>query len=167
MSKINLLRKISIKDEESEQLLEERANKLYVTIKNMIKNDIKEIFKPKKENELSENQLKIANKFEKRKLFWKIIFLSIALFTFHLIIIFEINGIIHSIQEELIGSIKSYFTKKNKKSIVDFYQNFNKLNKMLPDYSIFYISSILSDYLNQCLGYILLTFFSLCFNFFT
>ena len=162
-----VLNKISIKDEESDYLLEERANKLYDIIKNMNKNYIKEILRPKKENELSENQLKRANDLGKRKLFWIIIFLSIALFTFHLISIFVINGVIHSIQEELIASIRSYFTKKNRKSTDDFYQNFNKLKKMFPDYSLFYISSILSGYLSQCLGYILLTLFSLFINFFT
>ena len=124
-----VLNKISIKDEESDYLLEERANKLYDIIKNMNKNYIKEILRPKKENELSENQLKRANDLGKRRLFWIIIFLSIALFTFHLISIFVINGVIHSIQEELIASIRLYFTKKNRKSTDDFYQNFNKLKK--------------------------------------
>ena len=71
-------------------MLEERANKLYDIIKNMNKNYIKEILRLKKENELSENQLKRANDLGKRKLFWIIIFLSIALFTFHLISIFVI-----------------------------------------------------------------------------
>ena len=162
-----ILGRISTNDEESELLLEEGINKLYNSFKSMKEDEFKEIFHPKKEKEISDDQQKKANDFGKRKLYLLILFLSIALYTFHLVSIYEINGIIHSIQDELISSVKSFLTKKNRKSNDDFYQNFNKLNRIFPDYSIFYISSILSDSLSQCLGYAFLTIFSIFVNFLT
>ena len=163
----SILARILINDEETELLINERTNRLYDSIKNMEKDDIKEMFKPKKENEISEEQLKKANEFGKRKLYFIILFLSIILFTFHLVSIYEINGIIHSIQDELIASVKSFLTKKDREATDDFYQNFNKLNRIFPNYSIFYISSLFSGYLSQCLDYIFITIFSLCINFLT
>lgn len=157
-----------VNEEETRMLLEESKNKFIENIHEINENNVKEIFEgEKKDKEFEEDELLKAEKLGKRKLFWIIILLSIGLFTFHLISIFEINEIIFSIQEELIASIKSYIKKKDREPKDDFYQNFNKINKIFPDYSMFYISSILSDYLNQCFGYITINVLSLCINFLT
>jgi len=157
-----------VNEEETTMLLEESKKKFIENIREINENDVKEIFEgEKKEKELKENLLLKAENLGKRKLFWIIILLSLGLFTFHLISIFEINNITFAIQEELIASIKSYIKKKDREPKDDFYQNFNRINKIFPDYSMFYISSILSDYLNQCFGYITINVLSLCINFLT
>lgn len=74
-------------------------------------------------------------------------------FIIHLIIIYEINDIINSIEEELIASIKSYVRGNKREPTDDFYKNFNILNNRLPDYSPFFISSFLSEYLYGLLGF--------------
>ena len=98
-------------------------------------------------------------------MFILIILLGFIIFTTHLISIYEINCIITTIEEELLASINSYVRKEDRESIDDFYQNFNKINNRLPDYSVFFISTFLSEYLNECLGYVLLTIVILIFNF--
>ena len=87
------------------------------------------------------------------------IVLGIILFTFLLISIYIINGIIIDIEEELLSSAKSYIKGLKRDPNNDFYQNYNKLNNRLPDYSLFFISSFFSEYLNECLGYVPLTIF--------
>ena len=154
--------------EEERLLLKESERKFMEKIKEINENDVKEIFEGEKmEKEFSENQILMVKELEEKKLFWIIIILSICLFTFHLISAFQINGIIFAIQEELIASIKSYFQKKDRGLKDDFYQNFNKLNCIFPDYSMFYISSILSENLSHCVGYISLNIFVLFINFIT
>ena len=111
------------------------------------------------ENE--ENELE--NEFKKPKILINI--LGIILFTFHLISIYIINGIILTIEEELVASAKSYIKQIERGPKDDFYQNFNKINNRLPDYSVIFISSFLSECLNEFLGYVLLTIFVLVINF--
>ena len=65
-----------------------------------------------------------------------------------LISIYEINSIINAIGEELMASSKSYLKQEEREITDDFYQNFNNINNKLPDYSVFFLSSFLSQYIN-------------------
>ena len=129
------------------------------------KNISKFLDKVNKNAEISDTQYKYAKKLGKAGRFILFKGLAILLFTSHLVSVYVIDGLINAIEEELIAAAKSYIQKKDRKSDDDFYQNFIKLNNKFPDYSIFYISSFLSDYLNSCLGYILLTIIILIINF--
>ena len=93
----------------------------------------------------------------KNRLFIIIILLGFVIFTTHLISVYEINGIINTIEEELIASIISYVKMEKREEKDDFYQNFNTLNGRFPDYSVFFISSFFSQYLGECQGYTIST----------
>ena len=88
-------------------------------------------------------------------------FLGVIIFTTLLVSVYEINGIISSIEKEKIASIKSYVKMEKREANDDFYQNFNKLNDKLP---FFLISLSLSQCFDEGLGYALLTIFILIFN---
>ena len=68
----------------------------------------------------------------KNRLFIIIILLGFVIFTTHLISVYEINGIINTIEEELIASIISYVKMEKREEKDDFYQNFNTLNGRFP-----------------------------------
>ena len=101
----------------------------------------------------------------KNRLFIAIIFLGVLIFVTHLISIYDRNGIMITIEEELIASIHSYIKNENREEEDDFYQNFNKLNGRLPDYSVFFITSVFSEYLDESLGHTFLIIFILIINF--
>ncbi len=105
-----------------------------------------------------------ASKKNKYKLFAQIKVFGGLLFITHLVSIYEINGIIIAIEEELMASVKSYVRQIDRESKDDFYQNFNKLNNKLPEYSVFFISSFLSEYLNECISYEILTIITFIIN---
>jgi len=117
-------------------------------------------------NELeSYNQFQNKEYLEANKLLGLVIFFGVLIFATHLVSVYEINGIISAIEEELIATIKSYLKMEKREANDDFYQNFNKLNAKLPDYSVFFISSFLYQCLDESLGYALLTIFILILNF--
>ena len=91
--------------------------------------------------------------------FYLLFAIGAILFIFHLISIYEINGIINAIEEEIISSAKSYLRKRDREPLDDFYQNFNKLNNKLPNYSVFFVSSFLSNFFNECFGYLSISIF--------
>jgi len=142
---------------EEQKLIEEQKESLSKKIESIYNNlqkkkNIDEFLKESnKENELPQIELKTPK--------FLMIVLGIILFTFHLVSIYIINGIINAIEEELLSSAISYIKKIERKPNEDFYQNYNKLNCRLPDYSVFFISSFLSEYLNECLGYVPLLLF--------
>ena len=143
---------------EEQKLIEEQKESLSKKIESIYNNlqkkkNIDEFLKEaNKENELSQIILKNPK--------FLMIVLGIILFTFHLVSIYIINGIINAIEEELLSSAISYIKKIEREPNDDFYQNYNKLNCRLPDYSVFFISSFLSEYLNECLGYVPLILFA-------
>ena len=65
-------------------------------------------------------------------------FLGVIIFTTLLVSVYEINGIISSIEKEKIASIKSYVKMEKREANDDFYQNFNKLNDKIPIILIFF-----------------------------
>ena len=142
---------------EEQKLIEEQKESLSKKIESIYNNlqkkkNIDEFLKESnKENELPQIELKTPK--------FLMIVLGIILFTFHLVSIYIINGIINAIEEELLSSAISYIKKIERKPNEDFYQNYNKLNCRLPDYSVFFISSFLSEYLKECLGYVPLLLF--------
>ena len=148
-----------IYNEEKEQLLIERKYDLMSKLDDVYnslstKENIYEFLKEGKEEiNLNDSQFQKAKNRGKFKLFLSIKILGLFLFTTHLISLFEINDIINAIEEELLASTKSYLKKIDRKPTDDFYQNFNRLNNKIPDYSVFYLSSLLSECLNGCIGY--------------
>ena len=119
------------------------------------KNNINEFLKQaNKDDEFSNEQFLKAEKMGKRGVFLSIKFLAVLFFSSHLISIFIINDIINAIEEEIIASAKSYLRQKDRDPNDDFYQNFKKLTYLMPNYSMFFISSFLADTLYETLGYI-------------
>ena len=154
---------INIHKKEEHDLLVEQKDKLLarmgeISKKLKDKENINNFLDEEDDKDLSEKVYDDALKKGKCKLFVHIKVFGGLLFISHLVSIYEINGIINAIEEELMASVKSYARHKDRESKDDFYQNFNKLNNKLPDYSVFFISSFLSEYLNECISHEILTF---------
>jgi hypothetical protein len=63
-------------------------------------------------------------------------------------------GIMSSIEKEIKFAFKSYFGNKRKKEDEnDFYNNYLKTNTQPPIYSLFFLSSLLSNILNNLIGF--------------
>ena len=169
MSSNNLFSPQTAYREEQKQLLIERKNDLLSKIKDIQDDletkDLNEFLNQgSDEKELSESQIIKAKNLGNFKLFCTIKIFGILLFTTHLISIYEINEIINAIEEELMASSISFIRQRDREPTDDFYQNFNKINNIFPDYSLFFISSFLSESLNQIFGYIFLTIIILIIN---
>ena len=152
---INLYEPAELIEKEDKNLIIEQRNNLNEKIKGIYeklstKNDIDEFLNEEDDSELSEDEFEKVKSIGKCKLF-------ITIKCTHLISIYEINSIINSIEEELMASAKSYLRQENRDTSDDFYQNFNNINNKLPDYSVFFLSSFLSQYINDCMGYEILT----------
>ena len=75
-------------------------------------------------------------------------------FSFFLISILQLMGIMSSIEKEIKFAFKSYFGNKRKKEDEnDFYNNYLKTNTQPPIYSLFFLSSLLSNILNKLIGF--------------
>ena len=150
-------------EKETKELAIEQKNDLSEKIKEINENlnskkDIEEFLDEGiQKYELTEKQFNKAKQIGRTKLFVIIKIIGFLFFTTHLISIYIINGIINAIEEELIASAKSYLKKMDRDKTDDFYQNFNRLNNRFPDYSVFFISSVFSECLNECFGYIILS----------
>ena len=142
-----------------------KINDIYNKVENKEKNINQFLYEANEEKYLGNQQYLKFQELGQFRLFLLVKVMSILFFSIHLIGVYVINGIISAIEEELIAASKSYIKKRAREPIDDFYQNFNKLNNRFPDYSMFYISSFLTDYLNGCFGYIILTIFWSIINF--
>ena len=168
----DLYKPAKIFEKEDKSLIIEQKNILTEKIKGIYdklspKNDIDTFLNEENEAGLSDEEYQKAKSVGKFKLFFTIKFLGGLLFIAHLVSIYEINSIINAIQEELMASAKSYIKKEKREITDDFYQNFNNINNKLPDYSVFFLSSFLSQYINECMGYEMLTIMASLFNFLT
>ena len=144
--------------EEKHQLIdrkEDLVSRMQNISENLSKKDnINEFLKQaNKDDEFSNEQFLNAEKMGKRGVFLSIKFLPVLFFSSHLIGIFIINDIINAIEEEIIASAKSYLRQKDRDPTDDFYQNFKKLTYLIPDYSMFFISSFLADTLCETFGF--------------
>ena len=135
-----------ILEKEDKDLIEEQKNNLTDKIKEIYeklrtKDNIDEFLNEDEDDELTEEELEKVESKGKCQLFLILKFLGALLFISHLISIYELNSIINAIEEELMASAKSYLLQEDRDSSDDFYQNFNKINNELPDYSVFFLSS--------------------------
>ena len=154
----HLYQPTEILEKEDKDLIEEQKNNLTNKVKEIYeklqtKDNLDEFLNEDEEDQLTEEEFKKAKSKGKCKLFIIIKFLGALLFITHLISIYELNSIINAIEEELMASAKSYLIQEDRDSSDDFYQNYNKINNKLPDYSVFFLSSFISQYLIGLIGF--------------
>ena len=154
----DLYQPTEILEKEDKDLIEEQKTNLTNKVKGIYeklqrKDNIDEFLNEDEDDQLSEEEFEGAKSRGKCKLFIIIKFLGALLFIVHLISIFELNSIINAIEEELMASAKSYLLQEDRESSDDFYQNYNKINNKLPDYSVFFLSSFLSKYFIGLIGF--------------
>ena len=155
--------------EERDSLLIEQKGNLYDRMEEIYyrlskKNNIDEFLEEEEEEDEEDENEQSKKKCDKLYLFLKIKVIGGALFIMHLFSIYQINSIIIAIGEELIATIKSYLKNIDREPTDDFYQNFNKLNNKLPDYSPFFITSALYEFLNGYINYVILTYITATIN---
>jgi len=79
-------------------------------------------------------------------------FIGTIFVTLYLIGVFEIIDIMSAIQEELIISIKMYFSNEKIEDRKDFYWNYINIATQIPSFSPFFLSSMLSDIIINIIG---------------
>ena len=164
---LNDLKDVQYK-EENKKLLQSRKKELFEDLNKIIHNlnkkkDINEFLEDKK-NYLSNNILsEVKERKRKNVVFFNIKIVGVFFLFLYLIGIYQLIGFNEAIQDEIIYSLKLHYLNKTKE--YTFYEIYNKKNKHeVPNLSLFFLSSFLSNCLFKCLGFYLLTIFIMIFN---
>lgn len=84
---------------------------------------------------------------------------------FHLIGIFQMNGMMNAVKAEIFKSAELYLLGSKKlKNSISFNEKYNELSDTVPSFSLFFISSIFSGLILNLLGYFWLTIIVLVAN---
>ena len=119
-------------DEKDELLSEQRADLL-----KKLKKIHNQLEKSKNIDEFLVSQMirsqrfsgkEIKTEYEKCKVRFLIKILGIFFVSFHLTAVFELNGILNSIKEELLSSALSYLLKRNREKEDNYYSSYMKIN---------------------------------------
>ena len=155
--------------EEKNKLLAEQKNDLLKKLKKIQnqldkKRDIEEFLASQMIYSKSFSGNEIKDKYKKCYVRFLIKFLGIVFVSFHLVAVFELNGILNAIKGELYSSALSYLLKRNRDKEDNYYSSYMKINNKIPSFSLFFLSSILSHFLKNFLGYTLLSIIILITN---
>ena len=155
--------------EEKNKLLAEQKNDLLKKLKKIQnqldkKRDIEEFLASQMIYSKSFSGNEIKDKYKKCYVRFLIKCLGIVFVSFHLVAVFELNGILNAIKGELYSSALSYLLKRNRDKEDNYYSSYMKINNKIPSFSLFFLSSILSHFLKNFLGYTLLSIIILIIN---
>ena len=161
-----------IYDEECENLLKARkkdmTSDLYVLIHNLKeKKDMKE-FIDSKVDELESAKVfysDIKDNKGKFTIFFLVKIIGFLFLTSHIIGTYQLMGIKDSLEEEVIDSIKIFFTGNTTNNTIDFYQKvYSNNTKKLPALSFFFILSFLSGIVSKLISFPIITIIMLILN---
>ena len=154
--------------EENKKLLQSRKKELYEDLNKISHNlntkiDINEFLEDKK-NYLANNILaEVKERKSKYAVFFNIKIIGVVFLILYLIGIYQLTGLNEAIQDEIVYSLKLHYFNQTKN--YTFYEIYNKKNNHeLPNLSLFFISSFLSNCLFQSLGFYLLTIIIIILN---